>query len=136
MFDAAEGAAKRIGFVAETVSRDAAGLAARATQTQFTVAPDQAQKLLDGLTEALRRLRAATREADDIRRTGSPGKDVYSGLATMAIHRTAGEEEGGYQWANAKAQEALEKTIRNINDALAQYRQTESAVTDAFKPEG
>ncbi|MBP2334076.1 hypothetical protein JOF41_000254 [Saccharothrix coeruleofusca] len=133
VFDAAEGAAKRIGFVAENVAMDAAGPVAR---TRFTVAPDQAQKLIVGLEEALRHLIAARRSADEINRVGSPGKDVYSGMATISLQQVAGQNEGGYLWANLKAKEALEKTIENVRNALEEYQRTESAATDAFKPKG
>ncbi|WP_433269430.1 hypothetical protein ACQPZF_06965 [Actinosynnema sp. CS-041913] len=104
------------------------------TKTKFFVDPGEAQRLIDGLKQALEKLIETRDTAEEITFTGSPGKDVYSGFATLAIHKTAGSEEGGYSWANQKAQEALENTIENITKALDEYKGTDSAAADALKP--
>ncbi|GAA3850504.1 hypothetical protein GCM10022243_15470 [Saccharothrix violaceirubra] len=54
-----------------------------------------------------------------------PGKDLYSGAAAKAIRTSSGHEPGGYLWANLQARNALQKTIENIEAALAQYQVTE-----------
>ncbi|MFI9812433.1 hypothetical protein [Saccharothrix variisporea] len=137
MYDA-EGGGGKLSFMGDTVSKAPGGAGGAAgyviSQTRFFVDPDEAQNLIKGLEAAVKELQLAKRYSDDITRTQSPGKDAYSGFATVKIRETASDLEGGYGWANQKAQEALLKTIQNIRDALAAYKTTESAAEDALKP--
>jgi hypothetical protein len=100
---------------------------------KFSVDPDQAQKMIDGLKEALQQLRVLRRSSERIQSSGAPGPDPYSGYATLAMRKTAGAEPGGYLWANEQAQKALEQTIKNIEKALAEYRATDEAAKSAMK---
>ncbi len=134
MLDAGGGGGK-LGFVADTVAKGP-GAGFVSTQTRFYVEPDEAQRLIDGLKQALEKLTATKQVSDEIAVTQSPGKDVYSGIATLTIRKTAGDEEGGYGWANRKAQVALQNTIMNIQKALDEYKGTDSAAADALKPKG
>ncbi|MBB5957617.1 hypothetical protein FHS29_004212 [Saccharothrix tamanrassetensis] len=134
MFDAGDGG-RKLGFVADTVARGP-GAGYVATQTRFAVDPSEAQRLIDGLKEALEKLIETDTLAAEIRLHGAPGQDVYSAVANDAIQRTAGNAPGGYSWANQQAQRALETTIENIQKALAEYQQTDSAAGDALKPKG
>ena len=130
------GGAKQIRFVADTVSAGPAGAGLTASQTSFSVDPAQAQKLIDGLTEARDRLQALERQAERLLNVQSPGKDPYSGFATLAIRNAAGAEAGGYLWANKEAYKALTNTMRNIQAALDTYKNQDQATADAFKGEG
>lgn len=132
MLDAG-GGGRKLGFTADTVAGGAGG-GFVSTKTRFYVEPAEAERLLDGLKLALEKLLDVKRETEQILFGKPPGKDVYSGMATLAIQRAAGSEEGGYAWANLKAQEALEKTIANIQQALDEYKGTDSAAADALKP--
>ncbi|MEV6713719.1 hypothetical protein AB0M48_16965 [Lentzea sp. NPDC051208] len=100
---------------------------------KFSVDPDQAQKMIDGLKEALQKLLDLRKDAAKLQSAGAPGPDPYSGLATFAMRKTAGSEPGGYLWANEQAQKALEQTIKNIEKALAEYRATDEAAKTAMK---
>lgn len=135
MYDA-EGGGGKLSFVGDTVSKAPGGAGAGyvISQTRFFVDPDEAENLIKGLNAAIKELQLAKRFSDEITRTQSPGKDAYSGFATLKIRETAGNQEGGYGWANEKAQEALLNTIQNIKDALAAYKTTDSAAEDALKP--
>ncbi|MFD0203210.1 MULTISPECIES: hypothetical protein [Saccharothrix] len=130
------GGVKRIGFMADTVSAGPAGSGLTASQTQFSVDPEQAQKLIDGLVEARDKLQVLVREAERLSAVQSPGKDPYSGFATLAIRRSAGAEEGGYLWANKQAYKALTNTILNVQAALESYKNQDQETADAFKGEG
>jgi hypothetical protein len=101
--------------------------------TKFSVDPDQAQKMIDGLNEALQQLLKLRKVGERLQLAGAPGPDPYSGYATLAMRKTAGSEPGGYLWANEQAQKALEQTIKNIEKALAEYRATEEAAQTAMK---
>lgn len=138
MLDAESGGARKIDFVADTVAAGPAGAGAGlvATQTRFSVDPAQAQKLIDGLIDARDRLQELYNDSQQLTMISSPGKDPYSGFATLAIRRSGGTDEGGYGWANMKAYEALDNTIMNIQAALETYQTQEQATTDAFKGEG
>ncbi|TWP52458.1 hypothetical protein FKR81_08990 [Lentzea tibetensis] len=103
------------------------------TQTKFSIDPAEASKLIKGLEDARRELERLHDEAMDVANVNSPGKDIYSGFATMAVRKATGAEEGGYCWANVKAQEALNETIKNIQDALNVYKETESGNKSTFK---
>src|ERR1041384_4749664 len=101
MFDAVtpwSSVGKAVGAAAAAAG--AAAGAAGAGTTRFAVDPDQAQKMITGLEEASRQLKDLMRDAEILKSTGSPGPDPYSGLATIAMRRAAGEEAGGYAWAN------------------------------------
>ncbi|ROP38021.1 hypothetical protein [Saccharothrix texasensis] len=137
MLDAgAGGGAKQIGFVADTVSAGPAGAGLVASQTRFSVDPEQAQKLIEGLTEARDRLQELFDESHLLTNLSSPGKDPYSGFATLAIQRAGGTEQGGYGWANQEAYKALDNTIKNIQASLENYRNQDQATADAFSGEG
>jgi hypothetical protein len=100
---------------------------------KFSVDPDQAQKMIDGLKKAIETLMDLREKSAEITNTGAPGPDPYSGYATLAMRKTAGGEPGGYLWANEQAQKALEQTIANIEKALAEYKATDEAATSAMK---
>lgn len=101
--------------------------------TQFSVDPDQAQKMIEGLKQAIEKLMDLERTGGEIQFSGAPGPDPYSGYATLAMRKTAGAEPGGYVWSNQAAQKALEQTIKNIEKALAEYRATDDAASSAMK---
>ena len=100
---------------------------------KFSVDPEQAQKMIDGLKLAIEKLMDLERTGSEIQYAGAPGPDPYSGYATLAMRKTAGAEAGGYVWANHEAQKALEQTIKNIEKALAEYRATDEAAKSAMK---
>ncbi|WP_439663884.1 hypothetical protein ACSHWB_22030 [Lentzea sp. HUAS TT2] len=100
---------------------------------KFSVDPDQAQKMIDGLKLAIEKLVELQIQSDQIKTSGAPGPDPYSGYATLAMRKTAGGEPGGYQWANQEAQKALEQTVKNIEKALAEYKATDEAAKSAMK---
>ncbi|MEV1116461.1 hypothetical protein AB0I91_15430 [Actinosynnema sp. NPDC049800] len=145
MLDAESGGGARIGFIADTVSQ-VAGDAAKgmmsagprlvATQTQFSVDPEQAQKLIDGLVEARDRLQELNRDAFQLMMIMTSGGEPYGAEAVKAIARTAGGDVGGYTWANTMAAEALTKTIQKIQDSLAAYQAQDEAAADAFNGGG
>ncbi|ANZ35605.1 hypothetical protein BBK82_05440 [Lentzea guizhouensis] len=110
----------------------AAAGAAGAGTTRFAVDPDQAQKMIDGLEAAAKQLKDLMREAEFLTSTGAPGPDPFSGWATIHMRKAAGEEPGGYAWANQKAVEALETTVANIKKALAEYRGTDDDAKTAM----
>lgn len=135
MFDAivpAVGAAAGAVAGAAAAAGAKAGAAGAGT-TRFSVDPDQAQKMIDGLQAAIEHLNTLQKNAKQLAMSGAPGPDPYSGLATLAMREAAGEQPGGYAWANAKAREALEKTVANIEKALAEYRGTDDAAKNALK---
>lgn len=103
------------------------------SQTKFSVDPAEAEKLIKGLLDARKELDQLYNDAADIAFVNSPGKDIYSGFATMAVRKAAGDEQGGYRWANLEAQKALDETIKNIEDALKVYKETEAGTTSTFK---
>jgi hypothetical protein len=130
-------AAQRVNFVAETPVMDAAGGGlSGVTSTNFSVAPEEAENLKKGLEDALDRLQQLYSDSGRLQQVGSPGKDPYSGFATLAMRNAAGDDEGGYGWANLQAQQALQNTIKNIEEAIANYRATEEANQQAFRSGG
>ncbi|MFD4676912.1 hypothetical protein ACFWNN_44855 [Lentzea sp. NPDC058450] len=100
---------------------------------KFSVDPDQAQKMIDGLKKAIEQLMDLENASGRIQSAGAPGPDPYSGYATLAMRKTAGGEPGGYLWANREARKALEQTIKNIEKALAEYKATDEAAQSAMK---
>lgn len=106
------------------------------TQTKFSVSPDQAQNLINGLNDALSQLQDLYDRSLTLRTVGSPGKDFYSGTATLAIRKSAGEDPGGYGWANKQAQAALKNTIQNIKNALQSYQSVDHSNQQAFNSGG
>ncbi len=100
--------------------------------TRFSVDPDQAQKMIDGLQAAVEHLELLQKNATQLKMSGAPGPDPYSGWATLTMRQAAGEQDGGYGWANKKAREALEETIARIKKALAEYRGTDDAAQTAM----
>ncbi|NGY61185.1 hypothetical protein G7043_19845 [Lentzea sp. NEAU-D13] len=107
--------------------------AAGAGTARFSVDPDQAQKMIDGLQDAITKLTELSRKGDELTQSGAPGPDPYSGWATLQMRKSAGPQAGGYMWANDAAIKALEKTIENIKKALAEYRGTDDAAKTAMK---
>ncbi|ONI85588.1 hypothetical protein ALI22I_27810 [Saccharothrix sp. ALI-22-I] len=147
MLDAESGGgAKRIGFIADTVTNVVGDVAQGmvgapppklvATQTQFSVDPEQAQKLIEGLAEARNRLQELNRSALQLMMVPSSAKDPYSAQVVEAIRRTAGNDVGGYGWANTMAYEALTTTIEKIEASLATYRNQDQETADAFNGGG
>lgn len=145
MLDAESGGSQRIGFIADTVSAAAggvagsivgSGLALVATQTRFSVDPEQAQKLIDGLTEARNRLQELNRDASQLIMAMSSSSEPYGAQAIEAIQQTAGGGVGGYAWANNMAAQALTDTIQKIQDSLAVYQGQDEATADAFNGGG
>ncbi|WP_439423042.1 hypothetical protein [Saccharothrix sp. HUAS TT10] len=122
--------------MADTVAAGPAGAGLVATRTRFSVDPEQAQKLIDGLLDARDRLQELYDQSHQLTGISSPGKDPYSGFATLAIHRAGGTEAGGYGWANQEAYKALDNTIKNIEAALETYKNQDRESEDAFKREG
>ena len=100
---------------------------------QFRIDPDEAQKMINGLKAAIEKLAELERKAGRLQKSGAPGPDPYSGWATLAMRQAAGKDPGGYAWANEAAQKALEKTIENMEKALAVYRGTDEAAQTALK---
>jgi hypothetical protein len=131
------GIGKSISFVAETISKTAADVAGTVwnhlTQTQFTVDIDQAPKLVESLTQAVEKLDDAYQKSAVLRTVQTPGKDPYSGFTTLAIRQSAGDDEGGYGWANREARKALVKTIENLKKSIEEYGRTDQAARDALK---
>jgi hypothetical protein len=114
----------------------AAGWSGGTTQTKFSVSPDQAQNLINGLNDALSQLQDLYDQSLKLRTVGSPGKDFYSGSATLAVRKAAGEDAGGYGWANKQAQTALKNTIQNIKSALQSYQSVDHNNQQAFNSGG
>ncbi|WP_112275429.1 hypothetical protein [Lentzea terrae] len=131
MFDAV--VPVRAGAAAGAAAGNVASGAGGAGTAKFSVDPDQAQKMIDGLKQAIERLVELEQQAGRLQRSGAPGPDPYSGWATLAMRQAAGKDPGGYAWANEAAQKALEKTIENIEKALAKYRGTDEAAKNAVK---
>jgi hypothetical protein len=111
-----------------------AGLGTSSTAMQVDL--DEAPKLIAGLKAAIDKLQTAYEESETLRISRAPGKDPYSDNATQAIKTSAGDEPGGYGWANAEARKALAKTIENIEKSIADYSQTDSAAGDSLKTKG
>lgn len=131
MFDALV-PVKAVGAAIGAAGGAAAGAGAGGV-AKFSVDPDQAQKMIDGLKLAIEKLMELRTASQKVQMSGAPGPDPYSGYATLAMRKTAGAEPGGYQWANEQAQKALEQTIKNIEKALAEYRATDEAAQTAMK---
>jgi hypothetical protein len=130
MFDAVTPWA--VGHAVGAAAGNVAAGAGTAGTTRFAVDPDQAQKMIDGLEAASKQLKDLMRDAEALKSIGSPGPDPYSGLATIAMRQAAGDEAGGYAWANAAAVDALDTTVANIKAALAQYRGTDDDASQAM----
>ncbi|MEV6238240.1 hypothetical protein [Lentzea sp. NPDC051838] len=101
--------------------------------TKFSVDPDQAQKMIDGLNLAIQKLVDLEKKSGQLKLAGAPGPDPVSEQAKTSMTKTAGENPGGYQWANREARKALEQTVKNIEKALAKYRGTDDAAHAALK---
>jgi hypothetical protein len=138
MFDAlvpvktAGAVGKSVGAAVGAAAGAAAG-AGGGGVAKFSIDPEQAQKMIDGLKLAIEKLIDLRDKSDEIQASGAPGPDPYSGYATLAMRKTAGGEPGGYLWANQEAQKALEQTVKNIEKALAEYRATDDAAKSAMK---
>ncbi|MDT7782558.1 MAG: hypothetical protein QOF58_977 [Pseudonocardiales bacterium] len=116
-----------------TAGNTAAPGGGTAGTAKFSVDPDQAQKMVDGLQKAVDTLVELQRKGQQLQQSGAPGPDPYSGWATLSMRQAAGDQAGGYAWANQAAQKALEQTIKNIQKALAKYRGTDEAAQTALK---
>lgn len=101
--------------------------------TKFSVDPDQAQKMIDGLKAAVAQLNLLGKTGDELQQAGAPGPDPYSGWATLEMRKSAGKQAGGYMWANDAAITALNKTIENIERALAKYKGVDYDAQQAMK---
>jgi len=99
---------------------------AGSTGTKFSVDPDQAEQLIKDLKAAMQDLERIAKQVEPLTSLPSPGKDIYSGMAASRIREIAGDNPGGYLKANRDAREALAETIKNIDDALKVYRDTEA----------
>jgi hypothetical protein len=132
MFDAIVPVATVGAAVGAAAGNVAAGAGGAGT-TRFSVDPDQAQNMIKGLKDAVDKLIDLKEKSRILQQTGAPGPDPYSGLATLKMRETAGDNPGGYGWANEAAQKALLKTIENIEKALADYRSTDDAAKNAVK---
>jgi hypothetical protein len=117
---------------AAAVALAGARAAGGATGTKFSVDPDQAEQLAKDLTAARDRLEDLAEQVRPLTEIPSPGKDMYSGMATAKIRDIAGDNPGGYLKANREARDALTSTIKNIEDALRVYRETESNAKTAM----
>lgn len=124
--------AKAAGAAAGAAAAGATGAGGAGT-ARFSVDPDQAQKMIDGLQKAIDELAVLHEDSKQLAMLGAPGPDPYSGWATLAMRQAAGEQDGGYGWANVAARKALKETIDNIKKALADYRGTDEAAQDAMK---
>lgn len=114
----------------------AIGAGVGSSSTAMQVDLDEAPKLIAGLKAAIEKLQTAYEESESLRLSQPPGKDPYSDNATQIIKTSAGDEPGGYGWANAEARKALAKTIENIEKSIAEYSQTDSAAGDSMKTKG
>lgn len=124
------------GAVAGAADAAAGAVWSGTTQTKFSVDPEQAQKLIEGLAAGRNKLADLYGQSWLLRNTQSPGKDMYSGFATLAIRKSAGDDEGGCGWADTKAQEALQHTMDNIQKSLDDYRGVDATNQQAFKSGG
>lgn len=131
MFDAV--VPVRAGAAAGAAAGNVASGAGGAGTAKFSVDPDQAQKMIDGLQKAIDQLEVLYDDSKLLAAQGAPGPDPYSGWATLSMRKAAGEQDGGYAWANKAAREALKQTIENIKKALADYRGTDEAAQQAMK---
>jgi hypothetical protein len=131
-----------IGFDAITAGPAGAGAGAAigaglgASSTAMQVDLDEAPKLIAGLEAAIEKLQKAYEESETLRLSQPPGQDPYSDNANEAIKKSAGDQPGGYGWANSEARKALAKTIENIKKSIAEYSQTDSAAGDSMKTKG
>lgn len=114
----------------------AKGAWAGVTRTTMHVDPDAAEKLITDLSLAKDKLMDLYEKSWQLRNAESPGKDMYSGLATLAIRKSAGDDPGGYGWANLKGREALQTTMDNIQAALDKYRELDGDGQQAFRTGG
>lgn len=124
------------GAIGSAVGSGLSGAGPAPTTTAMQVDLDEAPKLIAGLKAAIEKLQTAYEESETLRLSKAPGKDPYSDNATQTIKTSAGDEPGGYGWANAEARKALAKTIENIEKSIADYSQTDSAAGDSMKTKG
>lgn len=95
--------------------------------TRVEVDLDEAPKLIEALSEAVKQLTAAYNDSALLRTITPPGKDPYSVQAASIIQESASDSPGGYGWANKEARAALTKTIANIEKSMADYQQTDAS---------
>ncbi|HEX8867348.1 MAG TPA: hypothetical protein VF821_16945 [Lentzea sp.] len=121
------------GAAAGAAAGNVAAGAGGAGTAKFSVDPDQAQKMIDGLQKAIAHLTLLGKKGDELQQSGAPGPDPYSGWATLEMRKSAGTQPGGYMWANDAAIKALAKTIENIERSLAKYRGVDYDAEKALK---
>ncbi|MFS8099388.1 hypothetical protein LFM09_19885 [Lentzea alba] len=127
MFDAV------VPVMANAAGNTAAPGGGTAGTARFSVDPDQAQKMIDGLKQAIAKLTELSDKGDELTQSGAPGPDPYSGWATLEMRKAAGKQDGGYMWANDAAIKALNQTIENIERSLAKYRGVDYDAEQALK---
>jgi hypothetical protein len=101
-------------------------------QQTFMVARDGVQNLIKGLEDALFKLQDLYDQSYDLQQVGPPGGDPYSDQAVAKIRQAAGEDAGGYGWANKQAQQALKNTISNLRANASGYQGTEEQNRQTF----
>ncbi|GDY33740.1 PE domain-containing protein [Gandjariella thermophila] len=101
-------------------------------QQTFMVSRDGVQTLIKGLQDAYDKLQELYDQSYSLREVGPPGGDPYSGQAANTIKHVAGDDPGGYGWANKQAQQALKNTIANLQASASGYQNAEDANRQKF----
>ncbi|APU13651.1 hypothetical protein [Actinoalloteichus fjordicus] len=92
----------------------------------FEVDPENIQKLIDGLNEAIEKLETIDRDARQrFGQLAPPGGDDYSEGAVRLINERAMGSDGAHGIANKAFREALEATIDNLTTTLNEYQRIE-----------
>ncbi|APU19597.1 hypothetical protein [Actinoalloteichus sp. GBA129-24] len=92
----------------------------------FEVDPENIQKLIDGLEEAIIELETISFDAvSQLGTLRAPGADDYSTEAARIISEKALEETGAHGAANKAFREALRATIDNLTTTLNEYQRIE-----------
>ncbi|AOS62394.1 hypothetical protein [Actinoalloteichus hymeniacidonis] len=92
----------------------------------FEVDPENIQKLIDGLNEAIDELNDISRDATSrLGQLQPPGADDYSTGAVRLITDRVLEDDGAHGAANKAFREALEATVDNLTTTLNEYRRIE-----------
>ncbi|ASO19129.1 hypothetical protein FHR81_001395 [Actinoalloteichus hoggarensis] len=92
----------------------------------FEVDPENIQKLIDGLNEAIEKLETIDNHASRrFARLSPPGGDDYSEGAVRLITERAMGADGAHAIANKAFRDALENTIDNLTQTLNEYRRIE-----------
>jgi hypothetical protein len=99
----------------------------------LTLDPAGVQTLINHLDQAIVKLEDIFKHGRELMRLEPPGDDPFSPIAVADILHTAGDDEGGHLWANARAQHVFQATIDNLRASLAAYRESESGNADKFR---